>query len=113
VGGKAVGSPIQLVEAPSIKLKITNLTETTTMQVTIELPESLAPYFQAQIATGQYPTISDYIQALVQADLTRKADLEAKLLEALDSPATPMTQADWDHIRAVVIQNLSQANPND
>jgi Arc/MetJ-type ribon-helix-helix transcriptional regulator len=84
------------------------------MQVTthFEIPENLAPYLQAQITTGEYPTINDYIQALVQADLTHKAQLETKLLEALDSPATPMTQADWDHIRASVRQNLSQANPN-
>jgi Arc/MetJ-type ribon-helix-helix transcriptional regulator len=84
------------------------------MQVTtnFEVPENLAPYFQAQITTGQYPTVSDYIQALVEEDLTHKAHLETKLLEALDSPATPMTQADWDHIRASVRQNLSQANPN-
>jgi Arc/MetJ-type ribon-helix-helix transcriptional regulator len=84
------------------------------MQVTtnFEVPENLAPYLQAQITTGQYLTVNDYIQALVQADLTHKANLEAKLLEALDSPATPMTQADWDHIRASVRQNLSQAKPN-
>jgi Arc/MetJ-type ribon-helix-helix transcriptional regulator len=82
------------------------------MQVTIELPENLAPYFQAQITTGPYATASDYIQALVQADLTQKADLERKLLEALDSPATPMTPADWEHIRATVRHNLSQTNPN-
>jgi Arc/MetJ-type ribon-helix-helix transcriptional regulator len=84
------------------------------MQVTtnFEVPENLAPYFQAQITTGQYPTVRDYIQALVREDLTHKAELETKLLEALDSPATPMTPADWDHIRASVRQNLSQANPN-
>jgi antitoxin ParD1/3/4 len=83
------------------------------MQVTtnFEVPENLAPYFQAQI-TGQYSTANDYIQALVRADLTHRADLETKLLEALDTPATPMTQADWDHIRATVRQNLSQAKPN-
>jgi Arc/MetJ-type ribon-helix-helix transcriptional regulator len=84
------------------------------MQVTtnIEVPENLAPYLQAQITTGQYLTINDYIQALVEEDLTHKAQLENKLLEALDSPATPMTPADWDYIRHAVGQNLSQANPN-
>lgn len=82
------------------------------MQITthFEIPENLAPYLQAQIAAGHYSTASDYIQALVEADLTRQAQLETKLLEALDSPATPMTPADWDHIRASVRQNLSQAN---
>ncbi len=81
------------------------------MQITIELPENLALYFQAQLGTAQYPTLGDYIQALVIEDLTRKAQLESKLLEALDSPATPMTDDDWDYIRAQVRQNLGQANP--
>lgn len=82
------------------------------MQVTtqFEIPENLEPYFQAQIAAGHYSTANDYIQALVEADLTRQAQLEANLLAALDSPATPMTPADWNHIRASVRQNLSQPN---
>lgn len=82
------------------------------MQITIDIPENLAIYFQAQLTTGEYPTLSDYIQALVTEDLTRKAHLEKKLLEALESPATPMTQDDWDYIRATVRQNLSQSDPN-
>jgi Arc/MetJ-type ribon-helix-helix transcriptional regulator len=84
------------------------------MQVTtnFEVPENLAPYFQAQITTGQYLTVSDYIQALVEADLIHKAQLETKLLEALDSSATPMTDDDWAYIRTQVRQNLSQSNLN-
>jgi predicted nucleic acid-binding protein len=34
------------------------------------------------------------------------------LLQALDSPATPMTGDDWSYIRAQVRQNLSQPNPH-
>jgi antitoxin ParD1/3/4 len=79
------------------------------MQVTIDLPESLATYFQDQITTGEYPTASDYIQALIQADQTHKHRLEALAIEGINSgPSTPMTQADWDNIRAAVRQNLSQ-----
>jgi hypothetical protein len=32
--------------------------------------------------------------------------IETHLLKSLESPATPMTQADWDHIRHTVRQNL-------
>jgi Arc/MetJ-type ribon-helix-helix transcriptional regulator len=92
--------------------KLTNPMETTTMQITIELPEALAPYFQSQLSTDQYPTLSAYIQALIIEDLTRRARLESKLLEALDSPATPMTDDDWAYIRTQVRQNLSQAPPH-
>ncbi len=36
-----------------------------------------------------------------------EASIETHLLESLESPATPMTQTDWDHIRHTVRQNLS------
>jgi Arc/MetJ-type ribon-helix-helix transcriptional regulator len=82
------------------------------MKITIDLPENLASYFQAHLTTKQYPTIGDYIQALIIEDLTRKAQIENKLLKALDSPATPMTENDWAYIRAQVRQNLSQTEPH-
>jgi Arc/MetJ-type ribon-helix-helix transcriptional regulator len=82
------------------------------MQVMIDFPDTLAHHFQAQINAGPYRTLSDYLQHLVQQDQDRKAQLETRLLEALDSPASPLTQDDWDEIRAAVRQNLSQGKPN-
>jgi putative addiction module CopG family antidote len=78
----------------------------------INLNDNLAHYLQEQIASGHYASPSDYIQALIAADQARKTHLESKLLEALDTPATPMTDDDWAYIRTQVRQNLSQANPN-
>jgi putative addiction module CopG family antidote len=78
----------------------------------INLNENLTHYLQEQIASGHYASPSDYIQALIQEDQARKTQLETKLLEVLDSPATPMTDDDWAYIRTQVRQNLSQANPN-
>jgi Arc/MetJ-type ribon-helix-helix transcriptional regulator len=49
------------------------------MQITITLPDHLFAYLQTQVALGHYATPSNYIQSLIQADLTRKATLEAKL----------------------------------
>jgi antitoxin ParD1/3/4 len=77
----------------------------TTLPIT--LPDSLTTYLQEQIASGNYPTPSDYIQALIQQDQARRTQ-EFLLLEALDSgSATPMTEQDWDSIRSTVRQNLS------
>lgn len=81
-------------------------------QISITLPESLTTYLQAQIAAGHYATPSDYIQDLIQQDQARKAHLEDLMLEALDSPASPMTQEDWDTIRTAVHQRLSQNQSN-
>jgi antitoxin ParD1/3/4 len=77
----------------------------TTLPIT--LPDSLTTYLQEQIDSGSYPTPSDYIQALIQQDQARRTQ-ESLLLEALDSgSATPMTEQDWDSIRAAVRLNLS------
>jgi antitoxin ParD1/3/4 len=79
------------------------------MQVTIDLPDSLATHFQAQTTSGHYATPSDYIQALIEEDQAQKSRLETLALEGINSgPSTPMTPADWDNIRAAVRQNISQ-----
>lgn len=40
--------------------------------LTISLPEALAAYLKEQLASGQYNTANDYIQALIQQDKARK-----------------------------------------
>ena len=80
-------------------------------QLSISLPEDLTTYIQTQISSGSYPTPSQYIQALIKQDQSRRTHLETLALEGLNSgPATPMTQDDWDTIRAAVRQNLTQGN---
>lgn len=75
----------------------------------INLTDSLAQYLQEQIASGEYATPSDYIQALIQADQARKTRLETLALEGIQSgPSTPMTDNDWADLRAQVRNNLGQ-----
>jgi hypothetical protein len=57
---------------------------------------------QKVIATLQDPDPTVCQTAAIAID-----HLETHLLESLESPATSMTQADWDHIRHTVRQNLS------
>ena len=77
-------------------------------QLSISLPEETSLFLQSQITAGHYSTPSDYIKTLIQQDQSQKARLESCMLEALESPATPMTEDDWEFIRAAVRQNLSQ-----
>jgi antitoxin ParD1/3/4 len=68
----------------------------------ISLPKSLHAFIEEQIASSRYGTISEYLQALVQRELTLKAEqrLEALLIEGLESGrASVMTDADWDEMR--------------
>jgi antitoxin ParD1/3/4 len=42
--------------------------------LTISLPEALAAHLKEQLASGQYNTANDYIQALIQQDKARKGN---------------------------------------
>lgn len=75
----------------------------------ISLPESMREWIEETIAKHGYGTVSEYIRELVRQDQKIKAKkaLEERLLEALDSgPATPMTKADWDKLRADLIAKV-------
>ena len=67
----------------------------------LHLPEELRQFVNDQVSTGSYPSASEYFCELVEADRLRKlkGELEAKLSEALNEPAEPMTPADWDWVR--------------
>ncbi len=69
--------------------------------MTISIPDSIKELVDQEIASGAFPSAEDYIRALVEADQKQKAldRLEARLIEGLDSPASEMTQQDWDEIR--------------
>jgi len=62
-----------------------------------------------QIAQGRYSSASEYVRELIRADEKRKAEeqLEAKLLEGLNSPESPMTPADWKGLRAEALAKLA------
>jgi antitoxin ParD1/3/4 len=68
----------------------------------ISLPSSQQAYAEDQVASGQYPSVSDYVSELIRADQKAKAEekLEALLLEGLDSgPGRKWTEDDWERLR--------------
>jgi antitoxin ParD1/3/4 len=67
----------------------------------ISLPDPLKQFVDGQVSTGRYSTASEYVRELIRADEKRKAEeqLEAKLLEGLNSADTELTAADWSAIR--------------
>jgi antitoxin ParD1/3/4 len=77
----------------------------TMTSMNISLPDSMRQFIEHQVARGGYGTISEYFRELVRQDKKRKAQeqLETLLLEGLSSgEATPMTDQDWEDIRAEV-----------
>ena len=74
----------------------------------ISLPEPLKLFVDGQISTGRYSSASEYVRELIRADEKRKAEeqLEAKLLEGLNSPESELTLADWRAIRKEALAKL-------
>ena len=74
----------------------------------ISLPDPLKQFVDGQIAEGRYSSVSEYVRELIRADEKRKAEaqLEAKLLEGLNSRESEMTPADWSAIRQEALAKL-------
>jgi antitoxin ParD1/3/4 len=74
----------------------------------ISLPEPLKQFVDGQISTGRYSSASEYVRELIRADEKRKAEdqLEAKLLEGLNSAETELTPADWTAIRKEALAKI-------
>ena len=79
--------------------------------VNISLPEPMRQWVEERVSAEGYGTVSEYFRALVREAQQRKAreELDRKLIDALDSgESTPMTTADWKHIRATVRRRLAK-----
>ena len=67
----------------------------------ISLPDEMKAFIEAQMTQEGYASASEYLRTLIREEQRRRAKqaLEAKLLEGLQSPASEMTDADWDALR--------------
>jgi hypothetical protein len=65
-------------------------------------------FVERQVASGEFATPEVYVQSLLESERRRKAmaELEALLLEGVESPMSEMTQADWDEIRRKGYEHL-------
>jgi antitoxin ParD1/3/4 len=65
----------------------------------IFLPDSVQEFVLAQVATGGYGSVSDYIGELVRADRAQRS-LEAEVIKGLESgESTPMAPEEWSELR--------------
>ena len=72
----------------------------------ISLPDEMKAFIEAQMAAEGYASASEYLRALVREAQRRQAkrELEMKLLEGLQSPASEMTDADWAALRQRIVE---------
>jgi hypothetical protein len=92
--------------------------------LSLSLPEDLKSLAEARAAESGHASLEDYVEALIRADtmteteagapsevtVRTREELEAKLLEGLQSPAAEMTPADWQEMRRQFLRRHSSTD---
>ena len=71
-------------------------------EMNISIPSPLKKWVERQATKQGYATTNKYVLDVLRREkaLEVRDKIDAKLLQAIDSgPSTPMTAADWTHIR--------------
>lgn len=72
--------------------------------IPVELPDELHEFVDLRVRWGQFSSANDYIVALIDAARSKRSEIEAALIEGLDSgPAEEWTSQEWADIRQRVI----------
>ena len=76
----------------------------------VSLPDTLKAFVEKQVVSHGYGTVSEYIRDLVRLDQRRMTQnqVEALLIQGLDSPAHAMARADWERVDKAVEERLAQ-----
>jgi len=73
--------------------------------IPVELPEELQAFVEATVQRGRFGSANEYIVALVDAARNKRSEIEAALIEGLESgPAEEWTSQEWADIKQRVIQ---------
>ena len=73
--------------------------------IPLELPEDLREFVEATVQRGKFANANEYIVALVDAARKKRTDIEAALIEGLESgPAEEWTPQEWANIKQRVIE---------
>jgi len=76
----------------------------------ISLSEQLKDFIDAQVNSGSYSSVSEYIRELVRADQNRR-ELELRVLEGLNSgEAVEATPAMWEQLKKNLRKRAKKAS---
>lgn len=74
----------------------------------ISIPESMQEFVNQQIASGNYNNASEYILHLIHRHQQQMTELEAMLLEGIDSgPPIEVTDSWWEQKRSMLVEKFS------
>ena len=73
--------------------------------IPVKLPEDLQEFVDATVQRGRFANANEYIVALVDAARSKRTEIEAALIEGLQSgPAEEWTSQEWADIKQRVIE---------
>ena len=73
--------------------------------IPLELPDDLREFVEATVKRGSFANANEFIIALVDAARKKRTDIEAALIDGLNSgPAEDWTPQEWTDIRQRVIE---------
>ncbi len=69
--------------------------------INVSLPDDMKAFIETQMNREGYASASEYLRVLILDAQRRQArqELDARLLEGLQSPASEMTDGDWVSLR--------------
>ena len=77
--------------------------------IAVDLPEDLRKFIETKVLRGEFASASEYIVALVDAARRKKSEIEAALLEGMESgPAQEWTRQEWVDMKQRVIARHSE-----
>ena len=73
--------------------------------IPVELPDDLREFVEANVQRGQFANANEYIVALVDAARRTRSEIEAALIEGLQSgPAEEWTSREWVDMKRRLIE---------
>jgi antitoxin ParD1/3/4 len=78
----------------------------------ISLPASLKRFVDAQVISGHYSSVSEYVRELIRMDAKRKAQdtLQGMHRDEINSPSTPMT-SHWNKLTSAIHRRRRGKSP--
>ena len=77
--------------------------------IPVQLPDELQRFVEAKVAHGKFASVSEYIVALVGAAREKRSEIEAALIEGLESgPAEEWTSQEFSDIKQRVMKRHEQ-----
>jgi len=82
--------------------------------LSISLPDQMKEFVEQQVGEGGYDSPSEYFRELLKEQQKRRAEdkLEELLREGLSSPASELTENDWEYVRNELEQRIAGRNRN-